>query len=201
MILEITGAGRKLNTFIEELAPNINQLKSKVYPAVQKMEDMEKRLDILKRTFSGEQSDRLLNNGYTFMDYDQAKFIHGNKYHTKDFPRTHEEHERKLENDIRKLAKFEDRIRTNSVPRFRRQTDSDDRDGDRNGDGDGNIGSTEGGGEYEFQDWNVLRPWAFVNRMNETVVWEATILSPHAFSTEYLTAELLTVRLFVFQEL
>ncbi|KAE9550700.1 hypothetical protein FO519_006083 [Halicephalobus sp. NKZ332] len=239
VILEVTGAGKKLNDFIEELAPNINQLKSKIYPAVQKMEDMEKRFDILKQTLSREQNEQLSNDGYTFMDLDQMAFIHGNDPSSKKFPKTKEEHEKKLEDDIRKLAKFDGKFNLNSEnSRFRRQTKNqkmfikkstkfnkkpnsysessrfrrqvgdnrvdqgnvgnDGIGGNRQGEGNEGSGENENNGEgveHEFYDWNVLRPWAFVNRMNETVVWEATILSPHAFSVEHLAIETLSFHL------
>uniref|UniRef100_A0AC34R8F9 Uncharacterized protein n=1 Tax=Panagrolaimus sp. JU765 TaxID=591449 RepID=A0AC34R8F9_9BILA len=171
LLMYITGTGRKLDKVLKDLKPQIEQMKNKILPAIIKMEEMERKMKILKQTLSENQQLKMNKNGYAFLELDQMEFIHGKNHNYGKNDLAEYEHEVKLEDYIKFLSTLNEKNETNVLRRSKRQ---------------------ELKSNYEWMQWHALKPWAFVNRLNETVIFEAIILSPHAFFNEFLVLEVNT---------
>uniref|UniRef100_A0AC35FPY4 Uncharacterized protein n=1 Tax=Panagrolaimus sp. PS1159 TaxID=55785 RepID=A0AC35FPY4_9BILA len=208
MLLDISGTSKKLEVLVKKLDPTIKYYEEQVYPAIRKMEILEGRYELMKNELSDEQRYNIANNGYAFLEPDQLRLIYGKTglLNISSVEKCSKESlEAKLEDDIRQLAHFEKNF---DHKRFKRDDDDDDDNGNNNGNttmpwNENNSNSTEpegpgGEGEEQEEMWpplRVLRPWAFINRFNESVVLEAVILSPHAFFGEIMNPEFMNMDL------
>uniref|UniRef100_A0A914YQ16 Uncharacterized protein n=1 Tax=Panagrolaimus superbus TaxID=310955 RepID=A0A914YQ16_9BILA len=202
MLLDISGTSKKLEALVKKLQPTIEYYEEKVYPAIRKMEELEGRFELMKNALSNDQKYSIFNDGYAFLEPDQLHLIYGLLNISAVAKCSKISLEAKLEDDIRKLANFEKRFEK-KIQRFKRDDDNDNDNDNNNGNGtipdnENNSNSTEpeGPGEEEDEMWpplRILRPWAFINRFNESVVLEAVILSPHAFFGEIINPEFMNI--------
>uniref|UniRef100_A0A7E4UZ59 VWFA domain-containing protein n=1 Tax=Panagrellus redivivus TaxID=6233 RepID=A0A7E4UZ59_PANRE len=180
LLLELSGAGPKLTNVVSNILPHLEHMEQKVYPAILEMEQLERKFAYVKETLSFAQQEQLRLTGYAHLQPEQMALIYESSMldgfgdvveQSADLSTV--EREKKLESDIRQLATLE--VNLNQNARFKRQ-------------------EQPGGTNPSEELWpalNVLRPWAFLNRINEGVVLEAIILSPHAFFTELAVPEVL----------
>uniref|UniRef100_A0AC34GY21 Uncharacterized protein n=1 Tax=Panagrolaimus sp. ES5 TaxID=591445 RepID=A0AC34GY21_9BILA len=213
MLLDISGTSKKLEALVKKLQPTIEYYEQKVYPAIRKMEELEGRFEIMQDGLSNDQRHSIANDGYAFLEPDQLQLIYGKTglLNISSVAKCSKMSlEAKLEDDIRKLANFEKRFEQ-KIQRFKRDDDDDDDNDNGNNNGNGTLPGNEnnnngtepegpggegGEGGEEEELWpaiRVLRPWAFINRFNESVVLEAVILSPHAFFGEIINPEFMNI--------
>lgn len=75
--MELSGGTSKLRALVRKLDPELQFLQNKVYPAVQKMEETERRWEALKRSHSLDQLRAMKKVGYTQLDPDQFELLYG----------------------------------------------------------------------------------------------------------------------------
>ena len=77
MLLQISGASATLEKLQSILEPSIREIEEKVYPAIQRLEEMDKRFKRLLKTMAvkGGQREEMEAVGYTFLDAEQSRLM------------------------------------------------------------------------------------------------------------------------------
>uniref|UniRef100_A0AC35TPS2 Nuclear receptor domain-containing protein n=1 Tax=Rhabditophanes sp. KR3021 TaxID=114890 RepID=A0AC35TPS2_9BILA len=188
-VLKISGSSDALEKAIKILGPRIDEMENKIYPAINKIENMERHFQRVIKTYNFRQKRELQEHGYTFLNEKQLKMAYSGKNEQmikaplKDLIKLNRHQlEARIENDIRKLASY------NDTKRIKRQT--------------GTPEDPEAEGSEKHIEFITLEPFSFFNRINEPIFLEVLTLSPHAFINELnspllLTAEILSPRAFI----
>lgn len=108
LFLDITGIGRKLDNLVQQSRFEMDLMTEKIFPALVKMENLEKNMNILKKNLSKHQQAKLLSENYAFLTPNQIRMIYGENFNVAEFQKTANDQESILENEIKKLAAIED---------------------------------------------------------------------------------------------
>uniref|UniRef100_A0A0K0E9G9 J domain-containing protein n=1 Tax=Strongyloides stercoralis TaxID=6248 RepID=A0A0K0E9G9_STRER len=197
LILEISGASTALQKTIDKLNPQIEAMENKIFPAIVNIEKMDYIYSQTLKMYNKKQLYEMNEDGYTFLSSDQLKLLNNNdkdlKIISKIESMSRKDLEKRLENEIRNLAKIGDNNIDynylwnqifNNNKRQKRQLEV-------GSPGREDPEASEGEGREPFVN---LKPFAFFNRIGEPVTLEAATLSPHAFISEILSPEALTVQ-------
>uniref|UniRef100_A0A0N5B4W5 Uncharacterized protein n=1 Tax=Strongyloides papillosus TaxID=174720 RepID=A0A0N5B4W5_STREA len=220
-IFDVTGASKTLNKAIDLLAPMIDEMEQRIYPAFVEFEKIESQYRMMSEMYDEKQLEEIKNNGYTFLYEDQLRVIYNNSKSDKlnlsiDKIKnmTRHELEERIERDIRKIAsidedkkssdyidKYEEIVKINKQKRpwFRKKRGINNRRGkkirQRTTTQRPRRTTTEEDPAAEeaekFEIFNTLQPFAFFNRINEPVILEIQTLSPHAFILELFSPEII----------
>ncbi|KAI6206226.1 Moulting cycle MLT-10-like protein family-containing protein [Aphelenchoides besseyi] len=193
-LLEMSGASRLLQKTMDQLRPQLEVMEEHLYPKLRQLSEWDRAFQRVAQMHDGKQRERLKTDGYTFLTADQTKLIYDNPL----APRllnnstrqlSAEEHERRLERDIRRLAQIDETengrlFQMHRKWRQKRQTSTFD--------GEPIIQAPEVHA-VEYPILEILAPFAFSSRINEGIALELLILSPHMFFTELIQPEALNL--------
>uniref|UniRef100_A0A0K0EFL3 BPI2 domain-containing protein n=2 Tax=Strongyloides stercoralis TaxID=6248 RepID=A0A0K0EFL3_STRER len=191
-LLEFTGGGKKLSTILNEMEPKIKEMEEIIYPNVVKIEEMEQRNKKIYKTFDKKQYNEINNQGYTFLTPEQISLTYLSNelpsfYYNSLIQMSREDHEKRLEKNLKELAlndiTFDDKSVYNSkndylLKKFKRATVNNNSDP-----------LDDYAGHHRHGFFNVFKPSVFLNVVGAPVVFEALVLSPHAFIGEILNPE------------
>ncbi|KAI6211223.1 Moulting cycle MLT-10-like protein family-containing protein [Aphelenchoides besseyi] len=206
-LLEMSGASRLLQKTMDQLKPQLEVLEEHLYPKLRQLAQWEQAFQLVAQMHDDKQRNQLKTDGYTFLTADQTKLIYDNPRKFEGYrsiekclvaPRllnnsTHqlsaEDHERRLERDIRRLAQIDETengrlFQMHRRWRQKRQTPTFD--------GEPIIQAPEVHA-VEYPILEILAPFAFSSRINEPIALELLILSPHMFFTELIQPEALNL--------
>uniref|UniRef100_A0A1I8AX51 Uncharacterized protein n=1 Tax=Meloidogyne hapla TaxID=6305 RepID=A0A1I8AX51_MELHA len=159
--MELTGASKVLDKLIVEIETKANIIESEIYPALIRLELLEKRWKAIQNNLTSEQNKMFDLHGYALLDERQSmKLLNRrkiNKWQILD--------EKWLEQDIHRMAEMES-------TRMKRNANS------------GNSSQ-----EDKMDQINSLRPFTYTNvlRQDAVVAVNNVILSPKAFATTLLS--------------
>uniref|UniRef100_A0A914DFL3 Uncharacterized protein n=1 Tax=Acrobeloides nanus TaxID=290746 RepID=A0A914DFL3_9BILA len=199
LLMDLSGASKALESAIQHLEPDIKYMKEEMYPAVLELEKMEQNWELVQNNYTPEQKQALKKYGYTFLEPNQIPLIYSGRYAPKlelnyaDYANmSPEEREKRLESDIRKLAKLENNAGLKWPPNFTYQNNRVKRESQNEtiDDEDSNDVFSSGHVHHGF---HTLGPGAFTAKIGQGVALEVITLSPYAFYTEILFPEALIV--------
>ncbi|KAI6176222.1 hypothetical protein M3Y97_00775100 [Aphelenchoides bicaudatus] len=112
-LLTVSGAARELEKIVKRLEPDMTKFEQNVYPKLIELERWQRQLKRVKQTYTPKQKEQLDKNGYTFLTADQMSLVYTSPLapnlsnEAKLFARlTDEQREKRIEDDIRSLAKL-----------------------------------------------------------------------------------------------
>ncbi len=171
LVMEISGASRQIDQLIDNLEPEMHHFEQNQWPALQKLESLERNWNQLLETYTQQQKTDIAQRGYTFLDTNQLDMIYNDndlsghnrtRRSIKQFGLMNDaERDAILESDIRKLAALH--AAPAAITGQEKTIDS------HGGAHDGTLGL------------ETLQPFAFTNYINHPVALGAITLSPHAF--------------------
>uniref|UniRef100_A0A914KU82 Uncharacterized protein n=1 Tax=Meloidogyne incognita TaxID=6306 RepID=A0A914KU82_MELIC len=184
----MSGAAATLKRLLNQLENIKNEIETKILPAVERLEEIDRRFTKLSNWHNKRQKDELELRGYTFLSREQSKMMltGGDNRQSKILQKINEdvlgddedELEAVLEEDIRKLSKINenDPNLTNKVgDEFKKYLIKNRRK---------RFMEIESLGQMR-----ILDPFLFVNQVNDGKVMRRVALSPRAFSLQLLTPD------------
>uniref|UniRef100_A0A915P9D7 Uncharacterized protein n=1 Tax=Meloidogyne floridensis TaxID=298350 RepID=A0A915P9D7_9BILA len=188
LLLQMSGAASTLKRLLNQLENIKNEIETKILPAVERLEEIDRRFTKLSNWHNKRQKDELELRGYTFLSREQSKMMltGGDNGQSKILQKINEDElgddenelEEVLEEDIRKLSKINenDPNLTNKVgDEFKKYLIKNRRK---------RFMEIESLGQMR-----ILDPFLFVNQVNDGKVMRRVALSPRAFSLQLLTPD------------
>lgn len=75
MLLQISGAAATLDKLLETVKSNFDEIEKKVYPAIERLEGMEKAFQRMRMSQNGKQREELTRKGYTILSGEQSRML------------------------------------------------------------------------------------------------------------------------------
>ncbi|KAK0407437.1 hypothetical protein QR680_019196 [Steinernema hermaphroditum] len=188
-ILDVSGASQTLQSLVDKMSAEMDQMEHEIYPQVQEMQRLDRIWSRISSTYNDRQKQQFKERGYAFLEPYQLAML----YSSRIVPNMNidlqtyskmsvEQKEARIEEDIRKLAALNrpdvkewppiyQNAQRNFVRRLKRQTDD------------------ETAAEHHFE---TLLPFSFAPLIGRGASLEVVTLSPHAFVAEILFPEALT---------
>jgi hypothetical protein len=104
LFMELSGASRVLGKILTEIEPRRKVLEQQLYPTIVRLEQMEKRWDLVRESLREEQKMALDRGGYTMLDEAQFGRLYGRR-RAKQWTLANEQ---QLEEDIQRMALMAD---------------------------------------------------------------------------------------------
>ncbi|KAL3115785.1 hypothetical protein niasHT_007790 [Heterodera trifolii] len=180
LIMDLAGASRVLDKIEAQIAPRQSIVEKELYPKVLKLENLERKWQMVSKTFSEEQKRHLREFGYTLMRDSQFRSLYGR---TKKDLRVMDES--KLEADILRIAQIEDGQKWRKMGKREAPTEADLL-----------FRLRAKSSLRESEALPEMSPFLFTNKLRQgPVAVNGAVLAPRAFFTSLSSPTFMTISL------
>uniref|UniRef100_A0A1I8BT68 LZ_Tnp_IS66 domain-containing protein n=1 Tax=Meloidogyne hapla TaxID=6305 RepID=A0A1I8BT68_MELHA len=188
----MSGAASTLKRLLNQLENIKKEVETKILPAIERLEEIDRRFTRLSNWHNKKQRDELESRGYTFLSKEQSKMMLTGRedgqskllqeINEDELGDDESEIDAILEEDIRKISKINENdhnLYTKVGDEFKKYLPNNKR-----------SNRTKRFMEIEtLGQMRILDPFLFVNQVNDGKVMRRVALSPRAFSLQLLTPD------------